>query len=152
MLLKLNMESICTSTGSACSSSSLEPSHVLLAMGRSHDQARSSIRFSLGRETTERDIDRVLAVLPAIVSRIRTKEQISLRGRLSLNGAIKLRNDIRRYEEENRTPLICRLGGGRCLNCRYSGVGSGCTLAKWQLTKAIESAGKRKKEKPLLPS
>jgi cysteine desulfurase len=145
MLLNLNMEGICASTGSACSSNSSEPSHVLLAMGLSHDLARSSIRFSLGRETAEGDIDHVLAVLPAIVIKLRAKEQISLRGRLSLKGAIKLRHDIRKYEEENRTPLICRLGGGRCLNCVYSGVGAGCTLAKWQLAKAIESASKRKK-------
>jgi len=143
ILLNLNMESIYASTGSACSSGSSEPSHVLLALGRSKDQARSSIRFSLGRETAAQDIDRVIAVLPKVVASLRAKEQISLRSKLSLNGAVKLRNDIRKYEEENHTPLLCRLGGLRCLTCAASGMGSGCTLAKWQLSKAREIAEKR---------
>ncbi|GAG52857.1 unnamed protein product, partial [marine sediment metagenome] len=60
MLLNLDLEGIAASTGSACSSSSLEPSYVLLAMGLSHELAHGSLRFSLGRETTEEDIDRVL--------------------------------------------------------------------------------------------
>ncbi|MCK4965052.1 MAG: cysteine desulfurase NifS, partial [Dehalococcoidia bacterium] len=62
MLLNLDLEGIAASTGSACSSSSLEPSYVLLAMGLSHELAHGSLRFSLGRETTEEDIARVLEV------------------------------------------------------------------------------------------
>jgi len=71
MVLNLDLEGICVSTGSACSSSSLEPSHVLLAMGLSHEQAHGSLRFSLGKWTTEEDIDRVLDVLPKIVAKLR---------------------------------------------------------------------------------
>ncbi len=72
MLLKLDMEGIAASTGSACSSSSLEPSHVLLALGLSHEQAHGSLRFTLGRETTEEGIERVLEVLPPIVAKLRS--------------------------------------------------------------------------------
>jgi cysteine desulfurase len=71
MLLNLDLEGICASTGSACSSASLEPSHVLLALGLSPEQAHGSLRFTLGRENTEADIERVLEVLPAIVSKLR---------------------------------------------------------------------------------
>ena len=71
MLLNLDMEGIAASTGSACSSSSLEPSHVLLALGLSHEEAHGSLRFSLGRETTGEDIERVLEVLPPIVAKLR---------------------------------------------------------------------------------
>ena len=71
MLLNLDLEGICASTGSACSSSSLEPSHVLLAMGLAHEQAHGSLRFSLGKWTTEDEIGRVLEVLPHIVAKLR---------------------------------------------------------------------------------
>jgi cysteine desulfurase len=71
MLLSLDLEGICASTGSACSSASLEPSHVLLALGLPSEQAHGSLRFTLGRENTEADIERVLEVLPAIVARLR---------------------------------------------------------------------------------
>ncbi len=71
MLLSLDLEGICVSTGSACSSSSLEPSHVLRAMGCSHERAHGSLRFTLGKWTTEEEISRVLEVLPKIVARLR---------------------------------------------------------------------------------
>ncbi len=71
MVLHLDLEGICASTGSACSSSNLEPSHVLLALGLSHEQAHSSLRFSLGKWTTEEEIERVLDVLPGIVNKLR---------------------------------------------------------------------------------
>ncbi len=71
MLLNLDLEGICVSTGSACSSSSLEPSHVLLAMRLSPEQARGSLRLTLGKWTTEEEIERVLGVLPRIVVRLR---------------------------------------------------------------------------------
>ncbi len=71
MVLNLDLEGICVSTGSACSSSSLEPSHVLLAMRVSHEQAHGSLRFTLGKWTTEEDIERVLDVLPGIVTKLR---------------------------------------------------------------------------------
>ncbi|MCX5749748.1 MAG: cysteine desulfurase NifS [Candidatus Saganbacteria bacterium] len=71
MLLTLDMEGIAASTGSACSSATLEPSHVLLAIGRPHEIAHGSIRFTLGRLTTEEDIDHVIDVFPKIVEKLR---------------------------------------------------------------------------------
>jgi cysteine desulfurase len=71
MLLQLNMHDIAASSGSACTSGSLEASHVLLAMGVPHDMAHGSLRFSLGRFTTETDIDKVISVFPGIVEKLR---------------------------------------------------------------------------------
>ncbi|MEA3492974.1 MAG: cysteine desulfurase NifS [Candidatus Margulisiibacteriota bacterium] len=71
MLLNLDMEGIAASTGSACSSGSLDASHVLLACGLFHEIAHGSIRFTIGRLTTEADIDRVLEVFPGIVEKLR---------------------------------------------------------------------------------
>ena len=71
MLLNLDLAGICASTGSACSSGSLEPSHVLLALGIPHMKAHGSLRFSLGLFTVEEDIERVFAELPPIVKRLR---------------------------------------------------------------------------------
>jgi cysteine desulfurase len=71
MVLNLDLEGICAATGSACSSSSLEPSHVLLAMGLPHELAHGSLRFSLGKWTTEEEIKRVLDVLPRIITKLR---------------------------------------------------------------------------------
>ncbi|MCK4402100.1 cysteine desulfurase NifS, partial [bacterium] len=72
LLLNLDMEGIAASTGSACSSSSLKASHVLLALGLSHELAHASLRFTLGRHTKEKDIDFVLDVLPKIVEKLRS--------------------------------------------------------------------------------
>jgi len=71
VLLNLDLEGICASTGSACSSESLEASHVLLALGIPPEQAHCSLRFTLGRENTEADVERVLEVLPRIVAKLR---------------------------------------------------------------------------------
>jgi len=71
LLLNLDLEGICASTGSACSSASPEPSHVLLALGLPAEQTHGSLRFTLGRENTEADVERVLDVLPGIVARLR---------------------------------------------------------------------------------
>jgi cysteine desulfurase len=71
MVLSLDLQGIYVSTGSACSSGSLEPSHVLLAIGCSHEQAHGSLRFTIGKWTTEQEIDRVLEVLPPIVQKLR---------------------------------------------------------------------------------
>jgi len=70
-ILNLDLEGICASTGSACSSSNLEPSHVLKAIGLRPEQAHGSIRLSLGKWTTEDDVERVLEVLPGIVAKLR---------------------------------------------------------------------------------
>jgi len=77
MLLSLDLEGISASTGSACSSASLKPSHVLLALGLPPEQAHGSLRFSLGRENSEADIKRVLDILPSIVSRLREMSPLS---------------------------------------------------------------------------
>jgi cysteine desulfurase len=71
MCLNLDLAGICVSTGSACSSSSLAPSHVLLALGLRHEQAHGSLRFTLGKWTQEEDISRVLDTLPGIVTKLR---------------------------------------------------------------------------------
>ena len=71
LLLSLDNLGICGSSGSACTSGSLEPSHVLLAMGIPHEIAHGSLRLSLGYETTIEDIDYVIETLPGIVSRLR---------------------------------------------------------------------------------
>lgn len=71
ILLHLRLESICASNGSACNSSSTEPSHGLLAMGLSEEAARGALRFTLGRQTTERDIARLLDVLTRVVDKLR---------------------------------------------------------------------------------
>jgi len=72
ILISLDLEGIVVSTGSACSSNALEPSHVLLALGLPGELPRCSLRFTLGRGTTEEDIARVLEVLPRIVTKLRS--------------------------------------------------------------------------------
>jgi cysteine desulfurase len=71
LLLNLDMKGIAGSSGSACTSGSLDPSHVLLAIGLPHEIAHGSLRLSLGDVNTEEDVDYVLEVLPEIVDRLR---------------------------------------------------------------------------------
>jgi cysteine desulfurase len=71
LLIALDLDGIAVSTGSACSSGTLEPSHVLKAMGFPAHRTQNSIRFSLGSGNTESEIDRVIAVLPALVEKLR---------------------------------------------------------------------------------
>jgi cysteine desulfurase len=79
LLIALDLEGIAVSTGSACSSGTLEPSHVLKAMGFSAHRTQNSIRFSLGLGNTEAEVDRVLAVLPAIVEKLRSLTRTPVR-------------------------------------------------------------------------
>jgi len=65
------LQILAASTGSACSSKSLEPSHVLLAIGLKHHEAHGSLRLSIGRWTTREEVDYVLKVLPEAVERLR---------------------------------------------------------------------------------
>ncbi len=71
ILLALDLAGIAASSGSACTTGSVEPSHVFVAMGIPPELARGSLRFSLGRENTDKDIDRLLEVLPGVVERMR---------------------------------------------------------------------------------
>lgn len=71
LLLMLDMNGICASSGSACTSGSLDPSHVLLALGLKHEVAHGSLRLSIDENTTDEDIDYILEVVPKVVSRLR---------------------------------------------------------------------------------
>jgi cysteine desulfurase len=71
MVIALDLKGVAVSTGAACSSGAIEPSHVLVAMGLRPDQARASIRFSLGKQTVPEDIDVTLALVPEVVARLR---------------------------------------------------------------------------------
>lgn len=86
ILLRLNEYGICASSGSACSSGSLEPSHVLRAMGISFTAIHGSIRFSLSRYNTEAEIDRVIEIMPEIIKNLRI---LSPFGRDKLDQSIK---------------------------------------------------------------
>ncbi len=72
LLLSLDMYGICASSGSACTSGSLDPSHVLLAIGLCHEVAHGSLRISLSDENTMEDVDKIIEVLPGIVERLRS--------------------------------------------------------------------------------
>ena len=72
LLLLLDMKGVCASSGSACTSGSLDPSHVLLAIGRVHDVAHGSLRLSLSEYNTEEEIDHILAVVPEVVAYLRS--------------------------------------------------------------------------------
>lgn len=83
LLIALDLEGLACSTGAACSSGSVEPSHVLIAIGRSDDDARSTLRFSLGRGTTRDEIDKAIEIIPRVVERIRS---LSPRSHAAVNG------------------------------------------------------------------
>jgi cysteine desulfurase len=82
MVINLDLSGVACSTGSACTSGAIEPSHVLTALGLSADEAFSSVRFSLSRYTTREEIDQVLKILPGIVQRLR--QSVPKRERLSV--------------------------------------------------------------------
>ena len=71
MVISLDLKGLSVSTGAACSSGAIEPSHVLTAMGLSPDRARGSIRFSLGKQNTAEDVDFALSLVPEVVARLR---------------------------------------------------------------------------------
>jgi cysteine desulfurase len=79
LLIALDLEGVAVSTGSACSSGTLEPSHVLKAMGLSSHRAQNSIRFSLGASNTDEQIDRVISILPRIVTKLRSLSAVGSR-------------------------------------------------------------------------
>jgi cysteine desulfurase len=71
LVIALDLKGLAVSSGAACSSGAIEPSHVLLAMGLPHDRARASIRISLGKQTTPQDVDFAISVIPETVGRLR---------------------------------------------------------------------------------
>jgi cysteine desulfurase len=71
IVMALDIQGVYVSSGSACASASLEPSPVLMAMGLARAQARGSVRFSFGADSTDADVDRALAIVPGIVERLR---------------------------------------------------------------------------------
>ena len=77
LLMRLDMAGIAASSGSACTSGSLDPSHVLLAIGLPHEIAHGSLRLSLGRDTTEEEVDYVLEKLPEIVKTLRAMSPLN---------------------------------------------------------------------------
>ena len=79
LLIALDLEGVAVSTGSACSSGTLEPSHVLKAMGFPAHRTQNSIRFSLGAANTEAEIDRVVAILPGVVDKLRHLTRVPVR-------------------------------------------------------------------------
>ena len=76
LLLLLDMQGVCASSGSACTSGSLDPSHVLLAIGRVHDVAHGSLRLSLSEYNTDEEIDHILAVVPQVVQTLRNMSPV----------------------------------------------------------------------------
>lgn len=80
LLLNLDMKGICASSGSACTSGSLDPSHVLLAIGLPHEIAHGSLRLTLGRDNDDEDVEYVLAVLPEIVQKLREMSPLFAQG------------------------------------------------------------------------
>ncbi len=76
LVLYLDMEGVCASTGSACSTGSLDPSHVLMAIGLSHETAHGSLRLTLGRFNTEKDVDVILEKLPQVVDKLRAMSPV----------------------------------------------------------------------------
>ena len=83
LLLNLDLKGIAASSGSACTSGSLDPSHVLLAMGLTHEVAHGSLRITLGRANTEDDIEYCLTVLPEIVERLRSMSPLNAAAKMS---------------------------------------------------------------------
>ena len=77
MVIALDLKGIACSTGAACSSGAVEPSHVLMALGLAPEDARATLRLSLGQQTTEEEIDFALQTIPAVVERLRQMSPIA---------------------------------------------------------------------------
>ena len=80
MLLQLDAQGFMVSSGSACASGSLEPSHVLMALGLGAEEAHGSIRMSLGRENTTEEVDAFLQAFPPIVEKLRLMSPLYVKG------------------------------------------------------------------------
>ena len=76
MILMLNMKGICASTGSACSTGSLDPSHVLMAIGLTHQNAHGSLRLSISKYTTEEDVEYIIESVKEVVAKLRAMSPV----------------------------------------------------------------------------
>jgi cysteine desulfurase len=83
LVIALDLKGLAVSTGAACSSGAIEPSHVLTAMGLTADRARASIRFSLGKQNTNDDVEFALTLIPATVARLRELSPVYNRAAVS---------------------------------------------------------------------
>lgn len=86
LVIALDLKGLSVSTGAACSSGAIEPSHVLTAMGVVPEQARASLRFSLGKHNTEEDVDFALSIIPETVARLRELSPVYKRQRVAVSG------------------------------------------------------------------
>ena len=77
MLLSLDLAGVSASSGSACTAKTLEPSHVLLALGLKHEEAHGSLMFTLGRQNTMEEVDYVIGLMPGIVKRLRAMSPLT---------------------------------------------------------------------------
>lgn len=84
LVIALDLKGLAVSTGAACSSGAIEPSHVLTAMGVRPDRARASIRFSLGKQNTAEEIDLALALVPETLARLRELSPVSRKTVISI--------------------------------------------------------------------
>jgi cysteine desulfurase len=89
LVIALDLKGLAVSTGAACSSGAIEPSHVLTAMGLRLSRAKASIRFSLGKQNTQEDVDYALQLIPATVARLRELSPVWHPSTSSAVGAIK---------------------------------------------------------------
>lgn len=108
LLLNLDLKGIAASSGSACTSGSLDPSHVLLAMGLSHETAQGSLRITLGRDNTAEDIDYCLAVLPEIVERLRSMSPLGVFSQKSEPNPCLSCSQPKQLKEEERCSILTR--------------------------------------------
>jgi cysteine desulfurase len=83
LVIALDLKGLAVSTGAACSSGAIEPSHVLLAMGMGADRARGSVRFSFGKQNTDEDVDYAIGLVPETVARLRELSPVWQDGRQS---------------------------------------------------------------------
>lgn len=90
LILRLDLAGVCGSTGSACSTGSLDPSHVLMAIGLPHEIAHGSLRLTLGEQNTEEDVDYIIETVTQVVGTLRAMSPVWEDGRPNLTAASNL--------------------------------------------------------------